>query len=90
MPFFSGEITLGNIITVVAFFTMALFAWRDLNWRVQNLETWKEAHLHTTEQAIQNIGMLREAIAGIKKLAEGQDRRLQMLEDRTPEHRRAQ
>lgn len=81
-PYFSGEITLGNIFATTAFLAAAAFAWRDLNWRVRNLETWKEGHLHTAEEALRNITMLREAVVGIQKIAEGQDKRIEMLEER--------
>lgn len=80
-PKFNGEISLGNIVTAAAFLLAAAFAWRDLNWRVNNIEIWKESHLHTTEQAVQNISMLRESIAKLTEIANGQERRLEMLED---------
>lgn len=82
VPYFSREITLGNIFTVITFLVAALMAWRDLRWRVDNLEAWKAAHEHSAMQAAQNIGMLRESIAKLTAIASGQERRLQMLEDR--------
>ena len=85
----SGEVTLGNLLSIATFGGLALLAWRDLDWRVRNVETWKEGHLHSVEEQVRNISMLREAIVGIKQLAEGQDRRIQMLEDRRNDHGRA-
>lgn len=82
MPHFNADITLGNIITVIAFLTFALLSWRDLNWRIKNLETWRSSNEHSTVQAIKNVTMLREAIIKIEALAAGQDRRLILLEDR--------
>lgn len=84
---FDPTISLGNLIVGLSFLAAALLAWRDINWRVKNLEMWKEAHLHTAEEALRNITMLREAVVGIQKIAEGQERRIVMVEDRLDSHR---
>ena len=81
-PFFSGEITLGNILTVLGFLVAAYAAWRDMGWRVKNLEIWKDGHQKVTETAIQALSDTRTATVELKRIAEGQERRLQMLEDR--------
>lgn len=60
----------------------AVLAWRDLRWRVTNLEAWKEANLHTTMQAAENISLLRLAVVKIEALAAGQERRITLVEDR--------
>jgi hypothetical protein len=78
---FDPTVTLGNSITIVTFLVLSVLAWRDLNWRVKILEIWKSTHEHTAEERERNIGMLREAIVKIEALANGQDRRLQLLED---------
>jgi hypothetical protein len=78
---FDPTVTLGNALTVATFLVLSILAWRDLNWRVRIIEAWKEAHQHTSEERERNISMLREAIVKIESLANGQDRRLQLLED---------
>ena len=45
MPHFDWTISLGNIISAVTFLILAGFAWRDLTWRVKNLETWRKEHM---------------------------------------------
>lgn len=44
MPHFDWTISLGSILSMGAFLVMALFAWRDLTWRIQNLEVWRKEH----------------------------------------------
>jgi hypothetical protein len=39
-----STITLGNIITFFGALALAVAAWRDMNWRVSNLETWRKEH----------------------------------------------
>jgi len=86
-PYFSPEISFGNLISAFAFLAAALFAWRDLSWRVKNLEEWKSSHEHSTIQAISNITLLREAVVKIEEIARGQERRMQIMEDRYQERR---
>ena len=83
---FTGEITLGNVISTFGFLCAALYAWRDLSWRVLNLESWREGHEHSNAQTMENITLLRAAVVKIEALASGQDRRLQLLEDRPESH----
>ena len=82
MPHFSGEISLGNIVTVISFLLAAFAAWRDMGWRVKNLEEWKLTHegigLQTRAALVEAQTSTRE----LRRIAEGQDRRLTMLENR--------
>ena len=41
---FDWTISLGNVIAGLIFIMAALFAWRDLTWRVGNLELWRKEH----------------------------------------------
>lgn len=90
MPTFDPTITLGNIFTVVAFLFASLLAWRDLNWRVRNIENWKEEHLHTAEEALRNIGMLRDSVVKLTAIADGNEHRLRLLEEFRMQQRRTQ
>lgn len=78
---FAPTVTLGDVIYGVTLLIAAAFAYRDLNWRIRNIEDWKDAHFHTSEQALANISLLQQNAAAMKQIAEGQERRIQMLED---------
>ena len=45
MPHFDYTITLGSLIWSVSSLVLAAFAWRDLTWRIKNLETWRKEHM---------------------------------------------
>ena len=45
MMHFDTTISLGSVLQAATFLVMAVFAWRDLNWRVKNLETWQKEHM---------------------------------------------
>jgi hypothetical protein len=42
---FSGEITLGSILSSITFVAMTIVAYKDLQWRVRNLEVWRKEHM---------------------------------------------
>ena len=42
---FDGTVTLGSLIAAVSFIVMSLFAWRDLDWRMKNIEKWQAKHI---------------------------------------------
>lgn len=44
MIHFEWSISLGSIISAVSFTSMAVIGWRDLSWRVKNLEIWRKEH----------------------------------------------
>lgn len=80
MPHIDWTIRLSDVITWGVGLVLVVTAWRDISWRLTNLEEWKQLHFHTTEEAVRNITMLREAVVKIEYLARGQDRRLELLE----------
>ena len=82
-PYFSGQITLGNIVTAVTFLLAAFAAWRDMGWRVKNLEEWKKGHESLGMQTRAALVEAQAATRELKRIAEGQDRRLQILESRS-------
>lgn len=41
---FDWTISLGNLVTAFTFLTLAITAWRDMNWRMRNLEEWRKEH----------------------------------------------
>ena len=80
---FDPTISLGNILTAVAFLVGAAFAWRDHEWRIRNVETWKEAHLHALNESMRNISMLREAVVRLTEIQRAAERRLEIIENRS-------
>ena len=42
---FDWTVSFGNLISCFAFIIMAVFAWRDMDWRVRNLELWRREHM---------------------------------------------
>lgn len=81
-PHVDWTITPLSIIAALTFITGGLWAWRDHEWRVKNLETWKLTSDISSGKSQENITYLREIAARMQELARGQDRRLVMLEDR--------
>lgn len=87
MPHFDPTVTLGNLITVASAIVLIIIGWRDLNWRVKNLEEWRSGHEHMATVALENLSLLRSAVQEMRAIAQGQERRLVMLEERDPPHR---
>ena len=76
-------------------FGSALFvgirAWLNHQWRIKNLEDWKDTHFHTTEEVLKNITLLREAVVRLEAIAAGQERRITFVENHVEwNHTRAQ
>jgi len=42
---FDGTVTLGNVLTVLGFLLISIIAWRDVVWRIKNLEEWRKEFL---------------------------------------------
>jgi hypothetical protein len=57
-------------------------AWLNHGWRIKNLEEWKLAHYHSDAEVLKNITLLREAVVKMEAIASGQERRIQLVEDR--------
>jgi hypothetical protein len=65
---FDGTITLGNIITALTFIFLAIIAWRDINWRVKNLEDWRKAHevdAHARDELISRVELALSRITAL-------------------------
>jgi len=42
---FDPTISIGNVITMTLAAAAIIFAWRDMDWRVKNLEIWRREQL---------------------------------------------
>jgi hypothetical protein len=65
---FDGTITLGNIITALTFIFLAIIAWRDMNWRVKNLEDWRKVHeidAHARDELISRVELALSRITAL-------------------------
>lgn len=81
MPHFDWTFTVTNVLAIGGLVLCAILAWRDHEWRMKNLESWKDAHEHATVKALENITYLREIASKMEAMIKGQNRRLEMLED---------
>jgi hypothetical protein len=79
---FDWTINVGSLLAILTVLIGILFAWRDHEWRVRNLESWRERYEHMGAVALENIALLRQSTASLDQIAKGVDRRLIMLEDR--------
>lgn len=42
---FDWTVSIGNILSAAAFALAAVYAWKDMSWRIKNLETWRTEHM---------------------------------------------
>ena len=45
MLHFDWSISLGNIITCFTGIVLIIIGWKDLTWRITNLESWRREHM---------------------------------------------
>jgi hypothetical protein len=78
---FDWTITFGNVITIGIATIAALAAWWDLRYRVVALEEWRLEHHNVTHDALRSISDTEKDLAVLKQIADGQERRLRLLEE---------
>lgn len=74
-PHFDLTITLGSIISSLSFIVLTLFAWRDMNWRVKNLEQWRVEHIIDSDSRDAIIKKMDNLLTRIETLIEERNRR---------------
>lgn len=67
---FSGEITLGSILSSITFIGMTVVAYRDLQWRVRNLEEWRKEHMLDADARDSLLRSLSEIAVKLNTLLE--------------------
>jgi hypothetical protein len=72
---FDTTINLGNILVAGSFILMAIIAWRDLTWRIKNLETWRREHMIDEEARDQIIARLDKIVAFIEREIQNRGKR---------------
>lgn len=55
---FDATINLGNLLTLISFVLLSILAWRDLTWRIKNLEEWRREHMIDSDSRDQIIQRL--------------------------------
>jgi len=79
---FDWTISFGNLVAGLLFLVATLFAWRDLTWRVGNLEAWRKEHqidADARDTLIQNsdkmLARLNYLVEDKQRWLNGEDRR---------------
>jgi hypothetical protein len=72
---FDTTINLGNLIVAGSFIFMAIIAWRDLTWRIKNLEVWRREHMIDSDARDQIISRLDKIVAFIDRELQNRGRR---------------
>lgn len=92
---FDPTITIGNLVVVISMIVAVggwlitvIIGWRDHEWRITNLETWRSGHERTTEQREEGHRLLQISVTKLTAILEGQDRRIILLEDRSEDRAR--
>jgi hypothetical protein len=63
---FDATINLGNILSATAFLVLALFAWRDVTWRIRNLELWRTEHMIDSDARDALIENMKEILNHVR------------------------
>lgn len=67
---FDWTINVGNFVATMSFIFFAGMAWRDMNWRVRNLEVWRKEHqvdADSRDEIIQRMDKILYHVTGGKE-----------------------
>ena len=59
---FDWTINVGNVFTLIGVAVLAIVAWKDLTWRLKNLETWRLEHMLDADSRDQIIFKLDKVL----------------------------
>lgn len=68
---FDWTVTFGNMISTVAFLFLAIIAWRDLTWRISNLEIWRKEHMIDADSRDLIIKRMDELLVELRTILRG-------------------
>jgi hypothetical protein len=74
---FDWTISIGNVITATTVFILAAMAWKDLVWRIKNLESWRTEHMidaDARDSIIMKIDILLERFKAVVDDREGRSK----------------
>jgi hypothetical protein len=77
---FTWTIDLGNLLTLGGAILAMVWGWRDMMWRMKNIEEWRSDHNKLAEKALETMEEVKTAIVELKSIEKGQERRLELLE----------
>lgn len=77
---FDWTISLGNIITAGTFLVFAILAWRDMDWRVKNLEIWRNEHMVDADSRDAIIAKFDHLIVKLEVTTDALDRAVRLME----------
>lgn len=63
---FDSTISLGNVITGVLLIVTAILVWRDMDWRVKNLETWRVEHMVDSDARDELLKKMDRVLAHVR------------------------
>ena len=63
---FDWTISLGQLITALTFLFLGAFAWKDLTWRVKNLEHWRAEHMIDSDSRGKLINEMKEILDHVR------------------------
>lgn len=68
---FDWNVSVGNVFTATTFLIMTVIAWRDLNWRIKNLEIWRKEHMVDADSRDQIIQRMDKILFHVTKGKDG-------------------
>lgn len=63
---FDTTVSLGNLITVAGLIFAGIWAWRDMTWRIGNLEEWRKEHMVDADARDRLLGTLSDILKHVK------------------------
>jgi hypothetical protein len=81
MPHIDWTINLPTIITVITLIILGVNWKTKTDMRLISVENWRATREHSLTAELENIALLKENVAVMRALAEGQERRIILVED---------
>lgn len=69
---FEPTINFGSVIWALSSLVLAVAAWRDLNWRIKNLEVWRTEHMVDADSRDAIIGRMDKILYHVTGGKEGE------------------
>lgn len=68
---FDWTVTVGNVISSALFLFLSIVAWRDLTWRISNLEIWRKEHMIDADSRDLIIKRMDELLVELRTILRG-------------------
>lgn len=63
---FDWTISFSNLLTTGSFLFLAVIAWRDMSWRIKNLEEWRKEHMVDADARDQLIRKMEKILDHVR------------------------